>query len=145
MKRIFNATPKHPFPKTAPKIFLDMPRKKHPNTDFGKRLLQLRKARGLTQVQLADATQTTQRAISYYENHASYPPTAFLIELAKALDVSADELLDIKQPTKRKRRFELKPDELRLWKTFQKVARLSDRDQRAVIRLINSLATARVR
>jgi hypothetical protein len=30
----------------------------------------------------------------------------------------------------------------RLWKKFQQVARLPDKDQRAVIRLINSLAKA---
>ena len=126
----------------APTISLDMPRKKLPDSDFGERLVELRRARGLTQVELADATGTTQRAISYYENHASYPPAPFLIALAQALDLSTDELLGIHKAKPRKR-FELKPEEQKLWKKFQKVTSLPDRDQRAVIRLINSLAEAR--
>ena len=47
-----------------------MPRKKKEDSSFGPRLATLRKARGLTQVQLAEATKTTQRSISYYENGA---------------------------------------------------------------------------
>ncbi len=56
-----------------------MPRRKQPSTGFGKRLFELRKARGLTQVELAELaelTGSTQRAISYYENEASFPPAA---------------------------------------------------------------------
>jgi hypothetical protein len=47
------------------KIGLAMPAKKEPHTAFGKRLFSFRKARGLTQVQLAEALGTTQRVISY--------------------------------------------------------------------------------
>jgi hypothetical protein len=44
-----------------------MPRKKYGETSFGERLQAIRRARGLTQVQLAEAAVTTQRAVSYYE------------------------------------------------------------------------------
>ena len=100
----------------------------------------LRKARGLTQVELASAADTTQRAISYYENHASYPPAPAVIALARALRVSTDELLGVKdrKPDPREHDAELR----RLWKKFQRVGELPERDQRAVIRLINSLASA---
>ena len=57
------------------KIRLEMPAKKEPHTAFGKRLFALRKTRGLTQVQLADALGTTQRVISYYETEAELPPS----------------------------------------------------------------------
>jgi transcriptional regulator with XRE-family HTH domain len=127
-------------PETSPRLFLDMPRRKLPESDFGQRLAELRKARGLTQVELAEATGTTQRAISYYENHASYPPVPFLIALVNALDVSADEILGLER-TRRSRGLELDREEQRLWKKFQKVSHLPDRDQRAVVRLINSLAS----
>ena len=49
-------------------------RKKYGETRFGERLQAIRKARGLTQVQLAEAAGTTQRAISYYETEAGFPP-----------------------------------------------------------------------
>ena len=64
------------------KIRLVMPAKKEPQTAFGKRLFTLRKARGLTQSQLADALGTTQRVISYYETDAELPPSAVIIPLS---------------------------------------------------------------
>ena len=73
-----------------------MPRKKYTETTFGERLIGLRKARGMTQIQLAKAAKTTQRAISYYENEAGFPPAPAVIALAGALHVTADELLGIK-------------------------------------------------
>lgn len=124
----------------VPLTIVRMPRKKQPGTDFGKRLSALRKARGLTQVQLAKAAGATQRAISYYENEAGYPPAPAVIALARALRVTTDELLGVK-PVKRDRR-EGDPELRRLWKKFQQVASLPEKDQRAVIRLINSLASS---
>jgi transcriptional regulator with XRE-family HTH domain len=119
---------------------IDMPRKKQEGNDFGRRLVALRKARGLTQVQLAEAANTTQRAISYYENEPGYPPAPAVIALARALRVTTDEMLGIK-PLKRDRRNE-DPELRRLWKKFQQVTNLPEKDQRAVIRLINSLASS---
>ena len=74
-----------------------MPRSKQsPATEFAKRLIAVRKARGLTQVQLAELTRSTQRNISYYETGAGYPPAPVIAELADALDVSADQLLGVR-------------------------------------------------
>lgn len=116
----------------------DMPAKKPAQTAFGKRLVALRQARGLTQIQLAKAAATTQRAISYYETEAEFPTAAALIPLARALRVSTDELLGAK-PAKLDQE---NPQKRRLWKRFQRMASLPERDQRAVIRLINSLVTS---
>ena len=114
-----------------------MPRRKKEATSFGPRLTAIRQARGMTQVQLAEATGSTQRSISYYENDDGIPPASIVISLAKALKISTDELLGIKPPR-------VEPDEdaesKRLWKRFQMVTVLPEKDQRAVIRLINSLA-----
>jgi transcriptional regulator with XRE-family HTH domain len=63
-----------------------MPAKKPSQNAFGQRLVALRQARGLTQVQLAKATGMTQRAISYYEIEAEFPPAPALITLAQALE-----------------------------------------------------------
>jgi transcriptional regulator with XRE-family HTH domain len=119
------------------KIRLEMPAKKEPHTAFGKRLFALRKTRGLTQVQLADALGTTQRVISYYETEAELPPSTAIIPLARVLEVSADELLGLK-PTEPNGNSSVQKQ--RLWKRFQKMDVLPTKDQRAVIRLINSLA-----
>lgn len=116
-----------------------MPAKKPPQTVFGKRLVMLRQARGLTQIQLAKATGSTQRAISYYETEAEFPPAPALITLARVLRISTDELLGFK-PIKLDD--EHSPEKRRLWKRFQKMASLPARDQRAVIRLIQSLTTS---
>jgi transcriptional regulator with XRE-family HTH domain len=90
------------------------PRRKKEDTSFGPRLTAIRKARGLTQAQLAEAAGTTQRSISYYENDDGIPPASVVIALAKALKVSADELLGIKPP--RLERVEEDTETKRLWK-----------------------------
>jgi transcriptional regulator with XRE-family HTH domain len=114
-----------------------MPAKKPSQNAFGQRLVTFRQTRGLTQVQLAKATGMTQRAISYYEIEAEFPPAPALITLAQVLEVPTDELLGIQPATPAGRE---RPEEQRLWKRFQRMATLPTKDQRAVIRLINSLA-----
>lgn len=124
-------------------LIATMPKKKTPTHAFGARLMALRQARGLTQVQLAQVAGTTQRAISYYETVAEYPTVPALVALAEALHVSADELLGLKPPPKAAAPTSpTAPEEKRLWRYFRQVARLPERDQRAVLRLINSVASA---
>lgn len=115
-----------------------MPAKKPPKTSFGERLFAFRKARGLTQVQLAEALGSTQRVISYYETEAELPPSGVIVALARVLSVSTDELLGVK-PVKAS---EGRPENRRLWKRFQRMESLPERDQRAVLRLINSLSAS---
>lgn len=117
-----------------------MPRKPYQETSFGERLQAIRKARGLTQVQLAEAAGTTQRAVSYYETEAGYPPSPAVIDLARALHVTTDELLGVRAA--KVERLDDDPEARRLWKRFQMVAVLPERDRKAVIRLIHSLAGA---
>jgi len=130
--------PDLPRPISPLQSLLAMPREKKQDRNFGPRLAALRKARDLTQVQLATVAGTTQRAISYYENDDGIPPAAALVDLAKALNVSSDELLGLRPA--RTERVEDDAETRRLWKRFRMVASLPERDQRAVIRLIHSLA-----
>jgi len=133
--------PHLPAIKYALTITHEMPRKKKDDASFGPRLAALRKARGLTQVQLAETTKTAQRSISYYENDKGVPPASIVVILAQALRVSADELLGLKPPsTAALALSDGDPETRRLWKRFQVVTQLPEKDQRAVIRLINSLA-----
>lgn len=72
---------------------------------FGRRLAELRKAAGFTQKQLADEFGVSRRQIAYYETETGHPPASFLIDLARALNVSTDELLGLKaaRPLRRRR------------------------------------------
>jgi transcriptional regulator with XRE-family HTH domain len=118
-------------------ILLDMPKKVPPSSAFGERLTELRRARGLTQTELADKIHSSQRAISHYETVAEFPPATVLVDLAAALGVSADVLLGLKPSKAHKAKED--PEARRLWKTFQLVLALPERDRRAVIRLVHSL------
>lgn len=114
-----------------------------PSSPFGQRLLDLRRQRGLTQVQLAEALGSTQRAISYYETVADYPPAEVIVELARVLEVATDVLLGVKTPKAQKPAVPHDdPETRRLWKRFQRVLELPEKDRRAVIRLVNSLVAA---
>ena len=78
------------------------------------------------------------RCLTHTSASTARRPTApALIELARALRVSADELLGLKAAKADDRAED--PEMRRLWKKFQLVSTLPDKDQRAVIRLINSL------
>ena len=94
-----------------------MPRKKYGETSFGERLQNFREARGLTQVQLAEAATTTRRADSYFETDAGFPPAPAVIGLAKVLNVTTDELLGLK-PSKAAP-VEEESEARRHWKRFQ--------------------------
>lgn len=126
-----------------------MARKKRSSTKnhatFGQRLAELRRLRGLTQVQLAEKLDSTQRAITYYENEASYPPVDTIIELAAILGVSTDELLGVKNGKTSADAVDLTtdPELRRLWKKFQQVAKWPEKDRNAVIRIINTVSEAR--
>ena len=120
-------------------MFRCMPRPQSPASPFGARLIALRKARNLTQTQLADAIESTQRAISHYEAVADHPPASVLVVLARALGVTTDELLGAKPPPKIDSPT-ADPEARRYWRRFQQLMELPEKDQRAVFRMIDSLA-----
>ena len=126
--------------KTSLTIAPAMPRKKYGETSFGARLTSIRQERGFTQVQLAKAAGTTQRAISYYENEAGYPPAPAVMDLARALHVSTDELLGVK-PFKSEHVAD-DPETRRLWKRFQQISHMPERDRRAILRVLNHFAVS---
>jgi transcriptional regulator with XRE-family HTH domain len=101
-------------------------------TDFGKRLVRLRKEAGYTQVDLAKELGVSQRMISYYEGHSEYPPASVLPKLANVLNVSADELLGI-QPVKKTR----KPDS-RLQRRMQQIEKMGSSEKRQIMQLLDA-------
>jgi len=101
---------------------------------FGGRLSQIRLSRGMTQAELGEAVGVSNRVIAYYEQDGSQPPGAMLIDLAKALRVSADQLLGLK-PAKEK----TSPRTARLLKRLKKIEQLPPADQRTVLKILDSL------
>ncbi len=63
---------------------------------FGDRLAQLRKSAGYTQQQLADEIGASRRQVAYYEGESEHPPASLLFALARALNVTTDQLLGMK-------------------------------------------------
>ncbi|HOU89828.1 MAG TPA: helix-turn-helix transcriptional regulator [Polyangiaceae bacterium] len=120
-----------------------MPSKVPASSAFGKRLTDLRLARGLTQTQLAELIGSSQRAISHYETVADFPPPGVIIELARALKITTDELLGLRTIKSAPLADALDPESKRLWRQLKQVMALPEKDRRAVVRLINSLVAGR--
>ncbi len=66
------------------------------NILFSERLVQLRKEKGLTQVELAKILNTTQRRISYMELGKVEPDLSTLVALSNYFEVTTDYLIGIK-------------------------------------------------
>ena len=107
---------------------------------FGPRLVSIRRQRGMTQYDLADALGVSQRAISYYESGNGHPQAAMLTRIAAALQVTTDDLLgssDARHPLPTDN-----PESRRLWAKFRVLLELPDKDRRAVLHMLNGLAIA---
>ena len=75
--------------------------------EAGNRLRELRKTKGLTQQQLADATGVTQSAISQIENGAPSMDIKWMRSFARVLECSpADLLTDDDNPDRLRNQFE---------------------------------------
>ena len=68
------------------------------NRDFGAKIADLRKKKGLTQAQLADMLNISNKTISRWETGEGYPEVTLLSPLAKALGVTVDEMLAEPEP-----------------------------------------------
>lgn len=109
----------------------------------GRRLARIRKDKGWTQVQLAEQVGIIQALISDYERDKLRLSADMAVRLALALNTTTDELLGV--PTAAQKSAQAdgdSPEVRRAWKKFQQLLRLPEKDQRAVIRLVNSLVAA---
>ena len=61
--------------------------------EFGEKLQELRKKKGLTQEELAEALYVSRTAVSKWESGRGYPNIDSLKEISKFFSVSIDELL----------------------------------------------------
>lgn len=98
---------------------------------FGERLAALRQRRGLTQTALGAAVSVSKRVIAYYEANGAQPPGAMLVDLARALQVTTDELLGVKPL-----RDTPNPKVARLLMRLERLAELPPAEQRAVLKVV---------
>lgn len=115
-------------------VCLELPMKERTLEGFGDRLAEVRQSLGMTQAELAQAVGVSRRVIAYYEHENAQPPGAMLVDLAKALRVSTDQLLGLKPPKEKK-----SPRTARLLKRLQKVERLPATDRRVLLKMLDSL------
>ncbi len=108
-----------------------------PEETFGQRLARVRKERGFTQTELAEKVGAIQALISDYERGRTRAHAEIIAAIARALEVSADELLGLKPPeagsAKISRRF---------LRRMQQLEDLPAHDQKAILKHIDALAAA---
>lgn len=101
---------------------------------LGERVTQLRKARNITQVQLAEALGVSQQTIQSYEVGRRRIPVSTLRLLAKTLAVSLDELMAEGEHAPRKR-----GPVPQMQKQLERLSELPKAKQRAVMDVIEAL------
>lgn len=109
------------------------PEEKSSDITLGKRLALLRKERGFTQVELAEMVGAIQPIISDYERGRLRPHPDMLVSLARALNISSDELLGIESAPKPSSQVNR-----RFLRRLQAVDKLPKRDQEALLRTIDA-------
>ncbi len=102
--------------------------------DIGSRLAQLRKEKGITQGELAEILGLSQPMVSDYERGELRLHGELIIEIAKILGTSADELLGIKTDNKKNGASKNR----RLSRRLQAIDQLPKRDQDALFRTIDA-------
>jgi transcriptional regulator with XRE-family HTH domain len=101
---------------------------------LGERVTQLRKARSITQVQLAQALGVSQQTVQSYEVGRRRIPVSTLRLLAKTLSVSLDELMAEGEHAPRKR-----GPVPQFQRHLERISQLPKPKQRAVMDVIQAL------
>ncbi|MCP5215168.1 MAG: helix-turn-helix transcriptional regulator [Pseudomonadales bacterium] len=101
--------------------------------EIGARLAQLRKEKGITQAELAEALGISQPMASDYERGKLRLHGELIVQISEVLGVSADEILGIKATAKGDG-----PKNRRLSRRLQAIDSLPKRDQDALFRTIDA-------
>lgn len=105
-----------------------------PAPAFGTNLAALRKARGLTQPQLAEALGITPEMLNYYERRATNPSADFIGKAAVFFAASADDLLALNTKASRK-----PGPPSQLTQLTERLAKLPRAKQKFVIEMLEGL------
>ena len=106
-----------------------------PAPECGARLAALRKAAGLSQAQLGDAVGIPARSVSFYERKAQSIPSHLVPQFAKALGVTAEEVLGI-DPVRSKSKRGPKSD---LEKRFAQINELPRGQQKKILEAVDAM------
>lgn len=71
------------------------------NYDFANKLSKLRISQGLSQKQLAEQLQVTNKAVSKWENAVAMPSIEMLVKLANVFNTTIDELVSFGKQNKK--------------------------------------------
>jgi transcriptional regulator with XRE-family HTH domain len=82
---------------------------------------------------LAAEVGISQRMVAYYEKQTAHPPTHLLAILAKALGVSSDQLLGIKEVKSNGR-----TRDNRLWRRFSQVEQLPQSQRKQIVQILDA-------
>ena len=104
--------------------------------ELGRRLVELRQAAGLTQMELAERIGTTHSNIGFWEISGTAPRGEVLPALARALGVSVDVLLGVTPPKAKPQ-----PAKGRLQKIFEAAAKLPRRQQEKVADVLEAFVS----
>jgi transcriptional regulator with XRE-family HTH domain len=107
---------------------------KGPRPAQGARLLALRKAAGLTQIDLADILGVSNANIAFWEWSAKPPRSDVLTAMARAFGVTVEEILGADDKTAKRARPAGK-----LQRSFEKARALPRRQQDLVARFVDTL------
>ena len=102
----------------------------------GQRIARLRKEKGLTQVELAEKIGIIQKLISKYERDKLRLHGEMVARFALALEVSADEILGLKNPEVKR-----PVQSLKIARRMEKIASLPISRQRALLETIYNFIT----
>jgi transcriptional regulator with XRE-family HTH domain len=102
---------------------------------LGARIAELRKERGLTQVQLAQTLDLTQQMVASYEVGRRRVPVSLLPGIADALGVSIEELIG-RQPARAAAKRGPAP---KLQQQIERIAQLPKAKQRFVIEMLETV------
>lgn len=61
--------------------------------EFGKRIIELRKNKGMTQEDIAELFDVSRQTVSNWENSKSYPDITLLYKISEEFNISLDELM----------------------------------------------------
>jgi transcriptional regulator with XRE-family HTH domain len=101
--------------------------------DFGKRLAELRKTKGLTQTELGSKIGLSKRMVAYYEGEPNKHPAHLLVPIAQALKISLDELLGVKEASL------TDAENAKLWRRLKRIEQLPVKDRRMLLDFLDAL------
>ena len=101
---------------------------------FGRRLAAARQKKGLTQAQLAERLNTSQKTIDYYERRAINPSLDLIQKVADALEAPVSELVGGNDKTPRRR----PGPASKLQQRFERIKQLPRSEQEFVIKFLDT-------